>query len=37
MDQVEKAQWCSCEPKVTKDGKEYPPAKKTTIRSLLPW
>jgi hypothetical protein len=37
MDGVEKDEWCTCEPKVTKAGNEYPPAKKTTLRSFFGW
>jgi hypothetical protein len=37
MDQVAKDEWCACDPKVEKDGKEYPPMKKVTLRSLVPW
>jgi hypothetical protein len=29
MDKVEKDDWCKCEPKVEKNGTEYPPMGKT--------
>lgn len=25
MDNIPKEEWCTCDPKVTKEGKEYPP------------
>jgi hypothetical protein len=37
MDGVEKDQWCTCEPKVSKAGKEYQPAKKSSIAALFGW
>ncbi|PKS06523.1 hypothetical protein jhhlp_007271 [Lomentospora prolificans] len=28
MDSVDKAEWCSCEPRVERGGQEYPPMAK---------
>ncbi|KAF2402352.1 hypothetical protein EJ06DRAFT_580619 [Trichodelitschia bisporula] len=25
MDSIDKAEWCTCEPQVEKEGKQYPP------------
>jgi hypothetical protein len=37
MDSIPEDEWCTCEPKVKKDGKEYPPMKKNILRLLLGW
>ncbi|KAF2671081.1 hypothetical protein BT63DRAFT_423337 [Microthyrium microscopicum] len=37
FESVPKDQWCECEPKVTKEGHEYPPMKNFKMSSLWPF
>jgi hypothetical protein len=38
MANIEQAEWCTCEPKVEKDGNEYPPMGQINLlRMLSPW
>ncbi|KAK0731932.1 hypothetical protein B0H67DRAFT_476291 [Lasiosphaeris hirsuta] len=36
MDKVQESHWCTCEPKVEKDGKKYPPRAAESRPALAP-